>query len=123
MAGRLLSVFLMLLVLVPPGAGLSVAQDMPPAMAVLHDRPASHPEHAADASIQATHHAHAMMTAHDHGAAECDDYCMNCSSHCYTTAIVSSGNSFPVSASPSARLESGDTTDRAYLLFRPPIRA
>jgi len=114
------------MILVPPGSGLygmsAVASAAPSADAAsmqVSEPAAGHPLHAVEMSSPG----HAMMAAHDHDAAECDEYCMNCSSHCYTTAIVSSGSSSPHSASLSTGLESGDTADRAYLLFRPPIRA
>lgn len=64
-----------------------------------------------------------MMDAHDHDAEDCDDYCMNCSNHCSSTAIVpSSSNIFELDRKFN-RTITGDTSSRASLLFRPPISA
>lgn len=118
MGRRLLIVALILAVLAPPGAGLVGMQGTQPfatpSVAMSEDGMSMH-------TADAAHHGHAMMDAHEHSAAECEDYCMNCMSHCFSTAIVSSPSTFPFSASEPHRLAAGATTDHAYLLFRPPI--
>lgn len=63
------------------------------------------------------------LDSHNHSPEDCDDYCMSCSNHCSSSAIVSSSkNSFELDRE-FAELTSAHTLSRAYLLFRPPIRA
>ena len=65
----------------------------------------------------------AMMDAHDHGPEDCDDYCMNCSNHCSSTAIIPyASNTFELDRRFN-RILTGNTLSRAYLLYRPPIFA
>jgi hypothetical protein len=64
-----------------------------------------------------------MMDAHDHGSEDCDDYCMNCSSHCSSTAIIPSSSSPFELDRKFDRIITGNTFSRAYLLYRPPIFA
>lgn len=65
----------------------------------------------------------AMMDAHEHDAEDCDDYCMNCSSHCSSTAIPTSANDIIELDQKFNKILSGETSSRSYLLFRPPIRS
>lgn len=64
-----------------------------------------------------------MMDAHDHGSEDCDDYCMNCSNHCSSTAIIPSSSSSFALDRKFSRTIAGNTFSRAYLLYRPPISA
>ena len=64
-----------------------------------------------------------MMDGHDHGADDCDDYCMNCSNHCSSTAIIPSSNSTFELDRKFNRTITGNTLNRAYLLYRPPKSA
>lgn len=125
MGRRLLIVALILTVLAPPGVGLVGMQGIPSVAISGEGMPMLQPS--GDDARRSMHiagaagHDNAMMEAHDHSAAECDEYCMNCSSHCTSTAIVSSGSIFLAPASQPHRFASGTTADRAFLLFRPPI--
>jgi len=65
----------------------------------------------------------AMMDAHDHGPDDCDDYCMSCSNHCSSTAIIPSSSSTIEFDRRFNRTLTGGTLSRAYLLYRPPIFA
>ena len=65
----------------------------------------------------------AMMDAHDHGSEDCDDYCMNCSNHCFSTAIIPSSSNIFALDRKFDRTITGNTLSRAYLLYRPPISA
>lgn len=68
-------------------------------------------------------HLQTMMESHDHGEEDCDEYCMSCSNHCSSTAIISgSAQTFDPSAR-FARCTVAHVANRADLLFRPPIRA
>ena len=64
-----------------------------------------------------------MMDAHDHSAEDCDDYCMNCSNHCSSTAILTSPNDTFELDRGFHKTFTVETLRRAYLLYRPPIRA
>lgn len=91
------------------------------------------PDEMAMAEMHMTGHDHAammdssakqsMMAAHDHGSQDCDDYCMNCSNHCSSTAIIPSSSSTFERDRKFNRTISGNTFSRAYLLYRPPIFA
>ena len=60
---------------------------------------------------------------HEHDADDCDEYCMNCSNHCSSTAIVTtSAHPFALDRKFS-RAASADLSTRATLLFRPPIHS
>jgi hypothetical protein len=74
-------------------------------------------------AMMSSHQKQSMMDAHDHGSEDCEDYCMNCSNHCSSTALIpSSGNIFELDRKFN-RTITGNTLSRAYLLFRPPISA
>lgn len=67
-------------------------------------------------------HQGAMDETHDHSSGDCD-YCMSCSNHCASTALVSIyKDSFALNREFATTI-SADTLNRVYLLFRPPIRA
>jgi hypothetical protein len=63
------------------------------------------------------------MDAHDHGSEDCDDYCMNCSTHCTSAAIIPSSSSTFELDRKFNRSITGYTSSYAYLLYRPPISA
>jgi len=63
------------------------------------------------------------MDTHDHSPEDCDEYCMNCVNHCSSTAISSSLiEIFELNHEFETTITS-DILSRAYLLYRPPIRA
>jgi len=64
----------------------------------------------------------AMTNAHDHDNEDCG-YCMNCSNHCSTTAIISSFKDNFELAREFDTTSAGATMSRVSLLFRPPISA
>lgn len=64
-----------------------------------------------------------MMDVHDHSAEDCDDYCMNCSNHCSSTAIIPTLSHVFELDRKFTRTLTGNTFSRAYLLYRPPISA
>ena len=74
-------------------------------------------------SMMSAEHKQSMMDAHYHGAEECDDYCMNCSSHCSSTAIISSPSDAYDFDRKFGRATAVDTSSLVYLLYRPPICA
>ena len=59
--------------------------------------------------------------AHDHHESDCGDHCMSCSSHCSSTAIVSSSRYYFDPVQHLAGTLTGATSNRHELLFRPPI--
>ena len=59
--------------------------------------------------------------SHHDDAEICDDHCMNCSTHCFSSALVTASSDFLGTEKHFASTFTGDTSDRAYLLFRPPI--
>lgn len=63
-------------------------------------------------------HQHSM-TPVEHN---CDDDCMNCSSHCFSAALVSVAGAAPDRTESVSAPPGGNSLSRAYLLFRPPIR-
>ena len=71
----------------------------------------------------AGHDHEAMMDAHDHGSKDCNDYCMNCSNHCSSTAITPFSRSTFERDRKFNRTITGNTFSRAYLLYRPPMFA
>lgn len=64
-----------------------------------------------------------MMDAHNHSAEDCDDYCMTCSNHSYSSAITSFSNTTRELDRKFSLANVSYTLSRAYLLYRPPIRA
>jgi len=62
-----------------------------------------------------------LMDAHD--SEDCDDYCINCSTHCSIAGIIPSSNSAFELDRKFNRSISGCTSNYAYLLYRPPISA
>lgn len=125
MIKRYIVTVLVLLMLTPVNAGASAwmaesssgvgADEM--AMAEMHMAGHDHEAMMASPAKQS------MMDAHDHGSKDCDDYCMNCSNHCSSTAITSSSNSTFERDRKFNRTITGNTFSRAYLLYRPPIFA
>lgn len=85
-------------------------------MAMEHGDGQDHSLMHADAQMQS------MMESHDHSAEDCDEYCMSCSNHCSSTAIVSGSPLIFDLTGRFARASGADLETRAYLLFRPPIR-
>jgi len=64
-----------------------------------------------------------MMDAHDHSEEDCEEYCMSCTNHCSSNAIIAStGDTFDRLREFRVSLNS-HTISRTYLFFRPPIRA
>lgn len=75
---------------------------------------------------------HAMMThqSADTGVgqpgmdeSDCDNHCMNCTTHCFSAALAALSPQAPFQ--PEARVERsvGHSRTRTYLLFRPPKSA
>jgi len=63
-----------------------------------------------------------MTNAHDHSVQDCG-FCMNCSNHCSTNALIASfKNHFELDREFATTI-AGDTMSRVSLLFRPPISA
>ncbi|MDA0281612.1 MAG: hypothetical protein O3C29_14455 [Proteobacteria bacterium] len=125
MIKRYIVTALVLLMLAPVNAGASawMAESAPGvgpdkmAMAEMHM--AGHDHKAMmDSSAKQS-----MMDAHDHGSEDCDDYCMNCSNHCSSTAITpSSGSTFERDRKFN-RTITGNIFSRSSKLYRPPIFA
>lgn len=70
-------------------------------------------------------HQHAVPGTGDsaahHDAENCDEHCMNCSSHCFSSVVIaSSALEFHADGQHPGSLSS-QALYRAYLLFRPPI--
>lgn len=123
MPRRLIATLLMLILIAPINAvaaasmvvTISAEQGMTSAHQLSH---AGHGGHAMHAPEQLS----SMSATHDHNADDCDDYCMSCSNHCSSSAIVSSSkNTFELDREFEYPA-SAHTLSRAYLLFRPPIR-
>ena|GEM_PF-1756843 len=116
---------LILVVLVPPGAGLASGQawsgEESTSSEVEGSQPA-HCRHPEALTVESKHPGQAMMEAHVHSAAECEQYCMNCSSHCFTSAFGDATVPFPVFSSRFGKPVFGELSDQAELLLRPPIR-
>lgn len=89
-----------------------------PALETLHAR---HSEHAM--TVTSTGSGTDMIIAHDHNVEDCDDYCMSCSNHCSSSGIVSSSKNSFERDREFEDFATAHTLSRAYLLFRPPIRA
>lgn len=121
MIKRYIVTVLVLLMLAPVNAGAAawMTESAPAADAMAQMHMAGHDHEAMmDSSAK-----QAMMDAHDHSSEDCDDYCMNCSNHCSSTAITpSSSSTFEVDRK-FHRTHTGNTFSRAYLLYRPPISA
>jgi len=60
---------------------------------------------------------------HEHDSEDCDEHCMSCSSHCYSSSITSAVVDFQNQRSLHASTTPGVTLNREYLLYRPPIHA
>ncbi|MEX0902281.1 MAG: hypothetical protein WDZ76_06090 [Pseudohongiellaceae bacterium] len=61
---------------------------------------------------------------HHDDMAECDEHCMNCSTHCFSSvAVASTLDDGPKAVRRLHRAIPGDILNRASLLFRPPIHA
>ena len=60
---------------------------------------------------------------HEHDSEDCDEHCMSCSSHCYSSSITSAVADFQNQRSLHASKIFGVKLTREYLLYRPPIHA
>ena len=60
---------------------------------------------------------------HEHDSEDCDEHCMSCSSHCYSSSITSAVADFQNQRSLHTCTLSGVKLTREYLLYRPPIHA
>lgn len=124
MLRKLIVTVLMLILTAPINAvasasmAISIAayHDAMPTQQLVHGSHASH-----DAAIASQNKT--KSAAHDHSDEDCDDYCMSCSNHCSSSAIVTSSKHDFELEREFEDLASAHTLSRAYLLFRPPIRA
>lgn len=60
---------------------------------------------------------------YEHDSDDCDEYCMNCSNHCSSTAIVTTAAHPFMLNRKFSRAASANLSTRATLLFRPPIHS
>jgi len=60
---------------------------------------------------------------HEHDSEDCEEHCMSCSSHCYSSSITSDVANYRNQRSLQASATPGTTLTRKYLLYRPPIHA
>ena len=83
-------------------------------------------------SLQHDHQQHMSMGSnqsldsesnHEHDSEDCDEHCMSCSSHCYSSSITSDVAVFHNQRSLHASKTTGVILTREYLLYRPPIHA
>lgn len=125
MINKLVISVLIVLLSIPPSAGTTAwmamsMSDSGPASASLMPMDAMHQHHMPSAaSGQAS--AEDPGQAHDHREADCEEHCMSCSSHCSSTAIVSSSRYYFDPVQHLAGTLTGATSNRHELLFRPPI--
>ncbi|PCI76999.1 MAG: hypothetical protein COB20_09310 [SAR86 cluster bacterium] len=125
MIKRYIITALVLIVLAPLNAGAAAWMTQSPTVGDTGEMPMAQMDMAGHdhESMMSSGQKQLMMDAHDHGSDDCDDYCMNCSNHCSSTAILSSSNDIFELDREFHKTLAGDTSNRAYLLFRPPIRA
>ena len=64
---------------------------------------------------------HDSDSDHEHDSEDCDEHCMSCSSHCYSSSITSDVADYQNLRSRHASTTLGVTLTREYLLYRPPI--
>ncbi len=81
----------------------------------------AHDAEPAHAAIMQDSQQQAMMAAHEHGAEDCDEFCMNCSNHCSSTAIVTGGEHVMDLQRRYVLADREAAISFTYLLFRPPI--
>ena len=58
-----------------------------------------------------------------HQGPDCDQQCLNCTSHCFSIGLISPANPDLHHGSAFIATVSGDVNSPTYLFFRPPISA
>ena len=81
-----------------------------------------HDSHGEQHTVSAMGHSstHAV-DAHEHDKADCDEYCMSCSSHCSSSAIISNELIMLEQNIKQLIAHSASIAARAKRLYRPPI--
>ncbi|MCB1666280.1 MAG: hypothetical protein KDI28_10895 [Pseudomonadales bacterium] len=132
MSRKFLSIALTLLLSLPLNAWSAswmagAAAESSEALAVHHQMVMSHDRQAHDntahhAMMDASSLPESIADAHSHAADNCDEQCMNCVSHCFSSGIASEFSSVLNSVYHVPQTSAGLPLERAFLLYRPPIQ-